>query len=261
VILNHNLNYYKGGRMAIIPELKTQYLLYYRDLSDAMTDSTSIYQKMITKMTEQFNEWGITEEEKAKLVAQTVMTLIPQFEQLAETSARELMTLESEIPIKDNQAGEIIRKTQYYDDRLLETVVEKQADLASFAVNANSDSAQTTINDLKVKMSAIEQRVVPVLGNECPTPNPIISIPNGLNVSATSDTVLTISWLAVPSATLYALYRDGVQIASTGSLNIIDSGLIQLTKYSYNVKAFSGSLYSDLSLTVVGTTLATPVIP
>lgn len=244
-----------------VAELKTQYLIYYRDLAGAMTDSTSIYQKMFTKMTEQFNEWGITEEEKAKLTAQAVMTLIPQFEQLAETSARELMTLESEIPIKDNQAGEIIRKTQYYDDRLLETVVEKQADLASFAVNANSDSAQDTINDLKTKMASIEQRVVPVAGNTCPPLPPVISIPAGLNAVSTSDTILTISWLAVTGATSYVLFRDGVQIASTGNLSVIDSGLIQLTKYSYNVRTFSGSLYSDLSLTVVGTTLATPVIP
>lgn len=240
-----------------VAELKTQYLIYYRDLAGAMTDSQSIYQKMITKMIEQFNDWGITEEEKAKLTAQTVMSLIPQFEQLAEESSRELMKLESEIPIKDNQAAEVLRKTQYYDDRLLETVVEKQADLASFAVNANSDSAQDSINDLKTKMSAIEQRVVPVLGNSCPPLPAVISIPTGFNVVSTSDTILTISWLAVSGATSYVLYRDGVQIASTGNLSVIDSGLTQLTKYSYNVRAFSGSLYSDLSLTVVGTTLAT----
>lgn len=243
--------------MAIVAELKTQYLTYYKDLSAQMLAPDSIYQKMFDKMIKEFDAWGLTPEEKGKLTAQTVMTLIPQFEQLAETSARELMTLESEIPIKDNQASEILRKTQYYDDRLLETVVEKQADLASFAVNANSDSAQTTINDLKDKMHSIETRVVPVNGNTCPAPTPVISVPAGLIVSATSDTTLTITWLAVPTATLYVLYKDGTQIASTGSLSVIDSGLTQLTKYSYNVKAFSGSLYSDLSNTVVGTTLAT----
>lgn len=243
--------------MAIVQELKTQYLLYYKDLSAKMIEEDSIYQAMIDKMTGEFDTWGLATEEKAKLLAQTVMTIIPQFEQLAETSARELMMLESDIPIKDNQAAEIIRKTQYYDDRLLETIVEKQADLAAFAVNANSDSAQTTINDLKSKMSNIEQRVIPVAGNTCPPPTPVIAIPTGLNAVATSDTVMTVSWVAVQGATLYALYRDGVQIASTGNLSVVDSGLVQLTKYSYNVRAFSGSLYSDLSLTVVNTTLAT----
>ena len=286
-----------------VSELKTQYLVYYRDLAEAMTDTQSVYQKMFTKMTTQFDEWGITQEEKAKLISQTVMTLIPQFEQLAEQSTRELMTLESELPLKDNESLEVVRKTefyddqnaeitrkiqhydvleeeigskitqlnkatdeitrkiQYYDDRLLETVVEKQADLASFAVNANSDSAQDTINDLKAKMGAIEQRVVPVLGNTCPPATPIISIPAGLIVSDESDTTLTIKWLAVSGATSYILYRDGIQIASTGNLSVIDSGLVQLTKYSYNVRTFSGSYYSDLSITKVGTTLVTPVIP
>lgn len=242
--------------MAVM-ELKTQYLVYYRDLVDAMMDNNSIYSNMITKMLEEFEGWQLLPEKKSELLTQTILTLIPQFEQLAESSARELLLLESEIPIKDNQALEVARKTQYYDDRLLETILEKQADLASFAVNANSDSAQTTINDLKDKMHNVELRVVPVNGNDCPAPTPVIAVPSGLAVTPTSDTVLTINWLAVPEATLYVLYRDGVQIASTGNLIVTDDGLDQLTKYSYNVKAFVGSLYSDLSLTVVGTTLAT----
>lgn len=242
--------------MAVM-ELKTQYLLYYKDLTKAMTEDDSIYQKMIDRMTTEFDNWGITPEQKSELLSQTVMAIIPQFEQLAEASARELMTLESDIPIKDNQALELKRKIQYYDDRLLETIVEKQSDLASFAVNANSDSAQTTINDLKEKMHNVESRVITVNGNECPAPTPVIAIPANLTVQSTSDTTLTISWSAVQDATLYALYKDGVQIASSGALSFVDSGLTQVTKYSYNVRAFSGSLYSDLSQTVVGTTLAT----
>lgn len=241
----------------MVQELKTQYLLYYKDLTKHMLSEDSVYTKMIEKMIAEFDSWGLITEKKSELLAQTLMTLIPQFEQMAEKSAMELMTLESELPIKDNQALEIIRKTQYYDDRLLETIVEKQSDLASFAVNSNSDSAQTTINDLKAKMANVESRVIPVKGNTCPPPEPVVSIPNGFNVIATSDTVLTISWLAVQDATLYALYRDGVQIASSGALSFVDTDLIQLTKYSYNVRAFNGSYYSDLSQTVIGTTLAT----
>lgn len=240
-----------------VEELKTLYLSYYKDISRAMMDTDSIYQVMIDKMIDQFKDYALTNEEKGKLFSQTMMTLIPQFEQMAEASARELMTLEHDIPIKDQQVLELERKTQYYDDRLLETVLEKQADLASFAVNANSDSAQTTINDLKEKMHNVEARIVPVNGNDCPAPTPIISIPSGLIVSEIADTHMKVSWLPVTDATLYVLYRDGIQIASTGSLYAIDTGLIQLTKYAYNVKAFSGTLHSDLSNTVVGTTIAT----
>jgi len=241
----------------IVAEFKTQYLTYYKDLVKEMLATDSIYSNMLNRMLEEFEGYGLSTEEKSKLLSQTVMTLIPQFEQMAEDSARQLILLEHEIPTKDEQVKELIRKTQYYDDRLLETIVEKQSDLASFAVNANSDSAQTTINDLKEKMHNVELRVVPINGNDCPAPTPIIAIPSGFNVDETSDTTLTISWLAVANATLYVLYRDGIQIASTGSLSVLDTGLVQLTKYSYNVRAFSGSLYSDLSLTVVGTTLAT----
>ncbi len=243
--------------MAIVSELKSLYLIYYKDLSSAMMAPDSIYNKMFEKMVDEFDKYGLTPEEKAKLTSQTVMQLIAQFDQLASSGARELITLEHEVPIKDNQAGEVLRKTQYYDDRLLETIVEKQSDLAAFAVNANSDSAQTTINDLKVKMSAVESRVVPLVGNICPKPVPVIAIPVGLAISAIKVSSLTISWLAVADATLYVLYRDGVQIASGSSLNVVDTGLLEGTKYSYNVRAFSGSLYSDLSLTVVGTTAVT----
>ena len=82
-------------------------------------------------------------------------------------------------------------------------------------------------------------------------------MPAGLNVVVDSDTQLTVSWLAVPNVTSYVLYQDGVQVASTGSLSFIASGLNEVTKYSFNVKALEGSLSSDLSTTVVGTTLAT----
>lgn len=243
--------------MAIVSEYKSQYLLYYRDLTKAALEDGSIFDEMFKRLTKEFDDWGLTPEKKSEITAQTVMTILPQFEQMIEESARNLIMLEHEVPIKDNQASELLRKTQYYDDRLLETVLEKQGDLASFAVNANSDSAQTTINDLKTKMSQLEGRVVPVSGNDCPAPNPVIAIPSGLNAVANSDVQVTISWLAVQDATLYVLYRDGVQISSGAGLSVVDVALTPLTKYAYNVKAFSGGLYSDLSQTVVVSTLET----
>jgi len=241
--------------MAIVAEYKTLYLLYYKDISKEMTGQDSIYQKMINRMLEEFEVYGLTTEKKSELLSQTVMQIIPQFEQLASNNARELITLEHDVPIKDNQASEIERKRQYYDDELLKTIVEKQSDLASFAVNANSDSAQTAINDLKEKMHNLETRVVQVNGNTCPAPTPTIAVPTGLIVTNATVDSLLVSWLPVQGVTLYAVYRDGIQIASTGSLNITDTGLLSITKYAYNVKAFSGSLYSDLSATVIGTTI------
>ena len=241
--------------MLVIPELKTKYLSYYADIIIKMTDTTSIYNRMLIKLNEQFDLWGLTEEKKAELISQTVMSLIAQFEQLAGNNARELITLEHDMVMKDEQSIELIRKTQYYDDRLLETVVEKQADLASFAVNANSTSAQNTINDLKTKMGAIESRVTPVLGNTYNVPNVIIAVPTGLAVAQTSSTTLTISWNAVTDATGYALYRDGIIIETTTLLTFLDTGLVTATAYDYNVRALGSGTYSDLSSTVIGTTL------
>jgi len=217
----------------------------------------SIYDSMLKKLEESIKDYGITPEQKGELVTKTVMTLIPQYEQLAETSARDLMTLEAELPIKASQDKEVIRKTQYYDDKMLEEVMGKQGDLASFATNANSDTAQATINDLKAKMANLEARVVPVQGNDCPAPTPVIPIPAGLNVIVDSDSQVTVSWLAVPNVTSYVLYQDGVQVASSGNLSYVATDLLELTKYSFNIKALEGSLSSDLSDTVVATTLAT----
>jgi len=186
-----------------------------------MVATDSIYSVMLKKMLEEFENFGLTPEQKAELTAKTVMDLITKFEQYAESSARELISLEHELPVKDNQALEIKRKTQYYDDRLLETVVEKQAELASFATNANALNAKETIKTLKEKMKNIEERVVPVDGSTIPEPVPIVPVPTGLNVVATSDTTLTISWQAVPNATVYALFQDGIQISSSGSLSTL----------------------------------------
>jgi len=43
--------------------------------------------------------------------------------------------------------------------------------------------------------------------------------------------------VSVVGATLYVLFRDGIQIASGSSLSIVDTGLAEGTKYSYNVKS------------------------
>lgn len=240
-----------------IPELKEQYLQYYTDIGARMTNTESIMDTMFTKIEDLFDKWGITAEKKSELMAQTSATLIPQFEQILQTSVKDLITLEHDVVMKDKSSEETVRKIQYYDDRLLETIVEKQSDLASFAVNANSDSAQVTINDLKTKMATLQGRVIPLDGVQCPPPDPVISIPTGINIVAATDLTMTVGWNNVQGATLYQVFRDGIQIASTGNLSIIDDGLTQLTKYAYNVKAFSGGLHSDLSQTVIGATLET----
>lgn len=235
-------------------DLKVKYLEYYKAIAKEMTSVESVYDLMIKRLLEEFQDLGIDNEQKADKLSTLLMQIIPVFEELAGKSAREVIVLESDVPLKAEQANEAVRKTQYYDDRLLETVMEKQADLASFAVNANSDSSQSTINDLKVKMSNIEARVTAV-GTPA-VPATVVPYPTGLLAYGATATTLNISWNAVVGATSYTLYRDGVQIASTGSLSFVSNGLSASTKYAYNVKAYINTFFSDLSPTVMGTTIA-----
>lgn len=242
----------------ILSEMKTVYLIYYKDITANMTAVNSIYDTMLKKLEESFNTYGLDAMEKAKILSQTIMTIMPQYEQMASKATLDLLNLEAERPIKDSQRKEVDRKSQYYDDKLLVEMIGKQGDLASFAVNANSSTAQDSINDLKAKMTALTNRVVPLVGEAtCPVPDPIIPVPATVSATAITDVSLTLTWASVAGATSYVVYRDGVQIASTGLLFINDSGLTQLTKYAYNVKVVSGSLTSDLSPTVVAQTLVT----
>jgi hypothetical protein len=242
----------------ILSEMKTIYLVYYKDISTNMTAVGSIYDTMMKKLEDSFTNFGLSEEQKAQLISQAVMTIMPQYEQMASKATLDILNIESERPIKDSQRKEVDRKYQFYDDKVLIEMIAKQGDLASFAVNANSSTAQDTINDLKAKMVALTNRVVSLDGESaCPAPDPIIPVPATVSASAITDVSLTLTWASVSGATGYVVYRDGVQIASTGLLYINDSGLTQLTKYAYNVKVVSGSLTSDLSPTVVTKTLVT----
>jgi len=240
----------------VLPELKTQYKSYYEDLSIQMVSKNSMFVKMTEELNKRMLEFGITPEQKAELESQMLTTLIPQFEQIADNKARELMKLEAEIPLKEAQTSEAVRKIQAYDDNMLNTVVEQQAGLASFAVNANSDTAQSTIDELKAKMAEVEKRVIPVDGGSVPPePETVVSVPNGLSVTDVTTDSITLEWQPVLDATSYVLYRDGVQVASSGALSFVDLALTAVTKYAYNVKAFRGSSSSELSTTVIGVTV------
>ena len=242
----------------IVSEMKSIYLLYYKDISTNMTAVGSIYDTMLKKLEESFTNYGLDATQKAQILSQAIMSIMPQYEQMASKATLDVLNIETERPIKDSQRKEVDRKIQFYDDKLLIEIIGKQGDLASFAVNANSSTAQDTINDLKSQMTALTNRVIPLDGElTCPVPDPIIPVPATITASLITDTTLSLTWASVTGATSYVVYRDGVQIASTGLLFINDSGLTQLTKYAYNVKVVSGSLTSDLSPTVVAQTLVT----
>jgi len=58
----------------------------------------------------------------------------------------------------------VIRDKQGYDDQMIMKTTEQQANLASFAVNANSTTAQAAIDNLKCLMLKQLSRTVPLVG-------------------------------------------------------------------------------------------------
>ncbi len=88
------------------------------------------------------------------------------------------------------------------------------------------------------------------------------TVPSGLNVNGATSSQLTVSWTASTdetSVTGYHVFRNGTQIATTGSTSYQDSSLNANTTYSYTVSAFdAANNESAQSAIASGTTLAGP---
>ena len=85
--------------------------------------------------------------------------------------------------------------------------------------------------------------------------------PTGLNISATSDTSLTVSWNASEGAESYTLYRDSDEnglfndaVYLGTNTSRLDAGLPTGVTFWYKVKASNAAGESDLSIAVAGTT-------
>jgi len=139
-------------------QIESLYLQYYISISKEMTGNNSVFSLMVASLIEQFKNLGLTNEEKAK----ALVGVYTQEMQVIDTEA-------SKAAIQLLRTGETnlteIRKRQGYDDNVLIEIMKAQGGLASFAVNANSDSAQDTIDDLHVVMDKIEERVCDIVCN------------------------------------------------------------------------------------------------
>lgn len=226
-------------------ELKTKYKEYYSDLVKEMTADDSVYGILLERLKKEFDDYGLLPEQKADIISKTISTLIPQFEQLADVKIRELISLEADIPVKNAQEAELIRKKQAYDDNLLNVALEQQAGLTQFAVNSNSDSAQDAINDLKVRMAGIDVRVKPVCS---------LQPPEDLDVSVTGTTTADITWSAVDDATMYIVWINGEKAETTSDTSVTTSALNSGSENSITVSALNDTCKSELSKIVRVTT-------
>lgn len=231
---------------------------YYEKCIVKMVGENSAQSKALEQIKKVFEDLEISSEQKGQALTELLVQMAIQFNKDATGAALDLIRMEPEFELKTAQRDFTTRQIQGYDDNLLLKIVEEQGGLASFAVNAGSDSAQNTINDLKTKMAAVESRVKSLNGSStCPTLTPITPIPTNLVPGAITSNSITISWNPVVNATSYLVYKDGLLTATSGSLSFVDKDLDAETKYAYTVKASINGILSDhTNALVVATTIA-----
>ena len=149
-------------------QLETLYLQYFKSISEEMMSETSPFAVMTEKVIEQFNSLGLTNEEKAKALVSIYAQETASINSEASKAALVLLDQDRKDALVDAQIETEERKKQGYDDNVLIEIMKAQGGLASFAVNANSDTAQDTIDDLHVIMDTVEDRVCDLV---CDTPS------------------------------------------------------------------------------------------
>ncbi len=133
-------------------QIESLYLQYFGSISEKMTGTDSPFETMSEKLIEQFDKMGLINEEKAKALTQIYIDESKHITSEASKAALNLLKTD-----ETNQTE--ARKRQGYDDNIMIEIMKAQAGLASFAVNAASDSAQETIDDLHEVMQAVTDRV------------------------------------------------------------------------------------------------------
>lgn len=228
---------------------------YYEQCIVKMVGENSAQSKALDQIKKVFEDLEISSEQKGQALTELAVQMAVQFNKDATGAALDLIRMEPEFELKSAQRDFTLRQIQGYDDNLLLKIVEEQGGLASFAVNAGSDSAQATINELKLKISAVESRVKPLEGGtNCPVPTPITPVPTVLTPTTITSNSITIVWNPVVNATSYLVYKDGLLAATSGSLSFVDTDLDADTKYAYTVKASINGILSDHTNTLVVTT-------
>ncbi|KAB2975084.1 chitinase [Streptomyces sp. SS1-1] len=78
--------------------------------------------------------------------------------------------------------------------------------------------------------------------------------PSGLTAGTVTSTSVALTWPAVPGATGYAVYRDGVKVRTVNGTSATVTGLSPATAYAFQVTALNDAGESARSATVTATT-------
>lgn len=119
--------------------------------------------------------------------------------------------------------------------------------LATVSVYAQTDVPYPTDTPVPSPTSAPVPTTVPTTAVTLP------EVPQGVSAVAVSHERIDVSWKKAANATAYEVYRNNELVAIVGSLFYSDNGLTPETTYSYKVRSFDGSNYSQFSTTVSAT--------
>ena len=193
--------------------LETKFNTYYTSFETNMTKAGSAYADALASIEQQFTEYGIPIEERAKYLVQAQLTALQTITTSAVQATLGIIqeekkqdAIDSQIEVDTSQIAlntkqglkldkdtslvteqintqtqattktqnealkvvqetlKVVRDKQGYDDQMIMKTTEQQANLASFAVNANSTTAQSAINNLKCLMLKQLSRTVPLAG-------------------------------------------------------------------------------------------------
>lgn len=232
-------------------------VLNYQAYAEAMFGPNSAYSKAKAEIVETFDNFGLINEESGKILAQTLGGMATQANSDALRSAQSTLTLAEDIKLKQAQTLLVARQKDGYDDNLALKIVEHQAGVTQFAVNAgDADTIQQTVAILNSKIKQVEDRIdglVPV-----DPASVVYEAPASLAVASITATTAYVSWDALPAGVVadeYVLFVDGVARAGTGLLYASLDGLTTGTKYALNVQSKVAGINTRMSSTVTFTTL------
>ena len=250
--------------------INDSYNQYLGEIIETLAGDQSFIEEQDKQIEIWFNKYGFTNEQMAQVMAQSLSARMQYVSQFASAGAIELIKeeraqaladkeiekIDKQIELLDAQIEKekeqknlivaqellIARQEEGYDDNMLVKAGEFQGGLASFAVNANSDSAQDAIDNFLETINEMKARV----GY---TEKPDITI------NTITSTSIELDWFPIDNASGYNVYVDGELNSFETVAGTTITGLVTATQYAIVVTAVVDGIESSTKNEVLVTTL------
>ena len=243
---------------------------YLASILNEMTKTDSFTEKQFKQLEDLFDKFGLTTEEVSQVMAKSNVAQTQYINQFAVQGALELIKeekqqelidkqiekVDKEIALLDkqiiqaqNQAELIVaqkalidRQEEGYDDNLIVKAGEFQGGLASFAVNADSTSAQDAIDSFLATVNQMKARAGAGV------------VPN-FKIGEVTATTIEIDWFEIENVTAYTVYVDAEQVWTGTDLGYVATGLTTATSYEITVTATLNGIEGGSEISKEVTTL------